>query len=80
MAGQLPSEFGGEFENQEEPVREAVRTLRQQEEDLAAIQEGLADMNAGRYRPLAEVDAKIRKELGFSATASAASLAPATPR
>ena len=34
--------------------------------DFAAIQAGVADMNAGRVRPIREVDAEIRSRLGFS--------------
>ena len=51
MAGQLPSDFGSQFENEDRVVGEAISTLRQREEDLAAIKAGLEDMKAGRYRP-----------------------------
>ena len=40
--------------------------LIQQNEDFNAIQAGVADMNAGRVRPIREVDAEIRSRLGFS--------------
>jgi hypothetical protein len=49
----------------QETHRRAVVALRQQE-DLAAIQEGITQMEAGQGQPLAEVDAEIRKEFGFS--------------
>ena len=42
----------------------ATQALRAHE-DLAAIQEGLEQMEAGLGRPLHEVDADIRKEFGF---------------
>ncbi len=42
----------------------AVAALRQQE-DIAAIREGISQMEAGKGRPLAEVDADIRSELGL---------------
>lgn len=35
------------------------------EADLAAIREGIADMNAGRVMPLEQLDARIRAKLGF---------------
>ncbi len=35
-------------------------------EDLASIKRGIADMEAGRSRPLDEVDKDIRDKLGFS--------------
>jgi predicted transcriptional regulator len=40
-------------------------TLKQQE-DLAAIREGIADIEAGRVAPLDEVIARIRTSLGLS--------------
>ena len=42
----------------------AMDALRRQE-DRAAIQAGIDDMEAGRVVPLEEVDQQIRKEFGF---------------
>ncbi|HEV2970907.1 MAG TPA: hypothetical protein VGY55_13125 [Pirellulales bacterium] len=41
-----------------------LNSLRQQE-DLAAIREGIADMEAGRVAPLEEVMSRIRTSLGL---------------
>ena len=38
----------------------------QQQEDLAAIREGIADMEAGRIVTMEELDARIRARLGSS--------------
>ncbi len=43
----------------------ALKTLQRQD-DRAAIQEGIADMEAGRVAPLDEVIARIRTSLGLS--------------
>ncbi len=43
----------------------AMAALKRQE-DLAAIQAGIDDMEAGRVTPLEEADQQIRKELGLS--------------
>jgi hypothetical protein len=43
----------------------AMEALRQQD-DLAAIQAGIDDMEAGRIVPLEQADAEIRKDLGFA--------------
>ena len=48
----------------EETHRRAMRALREQE-DHAAVREGIEQMEAGLGRPFAEVDAEIRRELGF---------------
>lgn len=37
----------------------------QQQQDRAAIQAGIADMEAGRVVPFADVDARIRATLGL---------------
>ncbi len=47
-----------------ETHQRAMRALKRQE-DHAAIQAGIDDMEAGRVIPLEEVDRQIRNELGF---------------
>jgi predicted transcriptional regulator len=42
----------------------AMQALRQQE-DLAAIQGGIEDLEAGRFVTLEAADAEIRSKLGF---------------
>ena len=42
----------------------ATQALEEQE-DHAAIREGIKQMEAGQGRPLSEVDADIRKEFGY---------------
>jgi len=44
--------------------RRGMRALQEQE-DLAAIRQGIEQMEAGLGQPLDEADAEIRKELGF---------------
>jgi hypothetical protein len=46
-------------------VDESTFNALQQKEDLAAIREGIADMEAGRGAPLDEVMARIRTNLGL---------------
>lgn len=47
-------------------VDESILAGLQQQEDLAAIREGIADMEAGRVVTLEELDARIRTRLGLS--------------
>jgi len=74
MSLQLPSDLtstiqsflaGGRYENEVDVVRVALASLKR-DEDLAAIQKGIEDMNAGRVRPWTEVKAKIESKHGFS--------------
>ena len=44
--------------------KQAMQTIRK-ERDFAAIAEGIAQMEAGQSRPLAEVDADMRREFEF---------------
>lgn len=46
-------------------VDETTLTSLQQQEDLAAIREGVADMEAGRVVTLDDLDARIRTRLGL---------------
>jgi hypothetical protein len=48
----------------EETHQRAMRALQEQE-DWAAVQQGLREREQGLGQPLAEVDAEIRKEFGF---------------
>jgi putative addiction module CopG family antidote len=51
----------GKYSSQDEVLRIALDALRQRDEDLAAIEAGIADMEADRHRPFAEIDAKFRR-------------------
>jgi predicted transcriptional regulator len=55
---------GGRYKDGEEVLREALAAL-QSRENVAFIQEGVDDLEAGRHRPWEEVDAEIRKRFGF---------------
>ena len=75
MAYQFPSDVQqliregmalGNFATEDDMIRDALLAFIQRNEDLAAIQAGVADMDAGRFRPIREVDAEIRSSLGFS--------------
>jgi antitoxin ParD1/3/4 len=50
---------GGRYEDEAEVLREALAELRHRE-NVAAIQEGIDDMEAGRVRPWPEVKAELR--------------------
>jgi antitoxin ParD1/3/4 len=56
----------GRYKSEEEVLKEALSALDYRQ-NVAAIAEGIADMEAGRYRPFEEVDAEIRKKFGFKA-------------
>ena len=45
-------------------VDEPTLKSLQQQEDLAAIRDGIADMEAGRLLTLEELDARIRSRIG----------------
>jgi predicted transcriptional regulator len=48
-------------------VDESTLDTLQQQEDMTAIREGIADMEAGRMVTLEELDARIRARLGLPA-------------
>lgn len=54
----------GEYVSEAEVLRKALAALYR-EADLAAIREGIAAMEAGRYRPFEEFDAEMRNKYGF---------------
>lgn len=55
----------GHYESEDDLLRDALLALADRSEDVAAIQEGLDDLWAGRVHPLDEVDAEIRQRFGF---------------
>ena len=57
----------GDYVGEDDVLRSAVHALEQRRQEVAAIREGLADVEAGRVRPWGEVDAEIREKHGFSA-------------
>jgi len=50
----------GQYASADELFRDAFRALKQRDDDVAAIQEGLADMAAGRVKPLRDFDREFR--------------------
>ncbi len=52
----------GVHRSEEELLLEAIRLLREGDEAVAVIQEGLGDADAGRTRGLREVDDDMRKK------------------
>ena len=56
----------GTYDSQEDVLRAAMRALAEKNEDLAAIRAGIQEMESGQTRPLADVDADIRRNLGFA--------------
>lgn len=56
----------GYYDTPDDVLREALQALTDRNEDVDAIREGLADMEAGRTRPLREVAEEIRRKHGFT--------------
>ena len=55
----------GHFADESEVLRTALRLLARQTAEATAIQHGMDDVEAGRVRPLDEIDAEIRRRHGF---------------
>ena len=51
----------GQYKSEDELLREALRALKSRDAELAAIQEGIDDMEAGRMKPLREFDQEFRE-------------------
>ena len=56
----------GAYRSEDEVLVEAMQALRDRDEAIAGIREGLADMDAGRVRLLDEVDAELRTRHGIA--------------
>ncbi len=57
--------LAGRFGSRSELLDAAVSLLRDEEETLAAIREGLASIERGEGVPLAEADAMLREKHGM---------------
>jgi putative addiction module CopG family antidote len=69
MAYQVPSDLDdeiqaclatGHYASADDVLRQALRALRWHDQEVAAIQEGIDDMEAGRLKPLREFDRELR--------------------
>jgi antitoxin ParD1/3/4 len=56
----------GKYTSEDDVLRDALTALRDRNEDMEAIREGIADMEAGRMRPLEEVSERISRKYGFA--------------
>ena len=59
----------GDYVTEGDLMRDALEALDAQNEDLAAIQAGIDDMESGRVEPLETVANDIRKEHGWTSDA-----------
>lgn len=59
----------GQFPTRDALIREGVRLVSERREFEQAVSEGLADADAGRTRPLRDVDADLRRKHGIGPAA-----------
>ena len=52
----------GLYPAEEDVLRAAMTALERERDDLASIQAGIEDMEAGRYRPFAQIDTEFRQK------------------
>jgi putative addiction module CopG family antidote len=55
----------GCYSSHDEVLREALSALRYREEEVAAIQEGIDDMEAGRVTSIRDFDREFRRSNGL---------------
>jgi predicted transcriptional regulator len=67
ILGQLVREelATGAYRSEDDVLVEAMQALRDRDEAIAGIREGLSDLDAGRVRPLGDVDAELRTKHGI---------------
>ena len=59
----------GAYSSEDDVLVEAMQALRDRHEAIAGIREGLSDLEAGRVRPLVDVDADLRTKHGIARNA-----------
>jgi Arc/MetJ-type ribon-helix-helix transcriptional regulator len=52
----------GIYRSEDDLLLEAIQALRDRDEAIVGLQEGIADMNAGRVLSLDAMDAELRKK------------------
>lgn len=52
----------GLYPTEEDVLRAAMTALERERDDRASIQAGIEDMEAGRHRPLAQIDTEFRQK------------------
>lgn len=55
----------GQYNSEDDVLRNALQALKFRSVEVAAIAEGIADMEAGRFRSLDDVDAELSRKLGL---------------
>ena len=50
----------GSYHSEDDVLRAAMTALEHEHDDFDAIQSGLDDVEAGRFRPFSEIDAEFR--------------------
>ena len=55
----------GQYASEDDVLRDALKALARESADFAAIQAGINDMEAGRFKPLEEFDAEFRSKNGI---------------
>lgn len=56
----------GVYHSEDDVLVEAMQALRDRDEAIAGIREGLSDLDAGRVRRLDDVDAELRTKHGIA--------------
>lgn len=59
----------GVYGSEDDVLVEAMQALRDRDEAIAGIREGLSDLDAGRVRSLGDVDAELRTKHGIAPNA-----------
>jgi len=50
----------GNYPTEDDVLRAAMTALEREQDDLQAIEAGIEDMNAGRYRSFSDIDSEFR--------------------
>ncbi len=59
--------LSGEFNSEDVVLKAVLQPLDERDEEIAAIQAGLGDMQAGRVHDLSDVDVMLRQRHGIGA-------------